>query len=79
MCKAALAGDLIKARELNDRLQPLHANLFLEANPIPVKWAVARLGLIEAGIRLPMTPLAEPFHARLLDAMAHAGISSTAR
>jgi 4-hydroxy-tetrahydrodipicolinate synthase len=79
MCKAALDGDLATARELNNRLLPLHASLFLEANPIPVKWAVARMGLIESGERLPMTPLAETFHARLLDAMSHAGISSIAR
>jgi 4-hydroxy-tetrahydrodipicolinate synthase len=79
MFKAALAGEVVKARELNNRLLPLHMNLFLEANPIPVKWAVAQMGLIEPGIRLPMTPLAEPFHTRLRDAMAHAGISLTAR
>jgi 4-hydroxy-tetrahydrodipicolinate synthase len=79
MCRAALAGDLATARALNDRLLPLHMALFVEANPIPVKWAVARLGLIEAGVRLPMTPLAEPFHPRLLDAMAQAGVSSTVR
>jgi 4-hydroxy-tetrahydrodipicolinate synthase len=79
MCKAALAGDLATARALNDRLLPLHMALFVEANPIPVKWAVARLGLIETGVRLPMTPLAEPFHSRLLDAMAQAGVSPTVR
>jgi 4-hydroxy-tetrahydrodipicolinate synthase len=79
MCKAALAGDLATARTLNDRLLPLHMALFVEANPIPVKWAVAQLGLIEAGVRLPMTPLAEPFHSRLLDAMAQAGVSPTVR
>ncbi len=76
MCKAALAGDVVRARELNNRLLPLHTNLFVEANPIPVKWAVAQLGLVEAGIRLPMTPLAEPLHARVREAMAHAGIKS---
>jgi 4-hydroxy-tetrahydrodipicolinate synthase len=79
MCKAARAGDLAGAREINNKLLPLHASLFLEANPIPVKWAVARMGLIEPGMRLPMTPLAESFHARLLDAMSQAGITSNAR
>lgn len=79
MCKAALAGDLDTARRLNDRLLPLHMSLFVEANPIPAKWAVARLGLIEAGIRLPMTPLAEPFHALLSNAMTQAGISTPHR
>jgi 4-hydroxy-tetrahydrodipicolinate synthase len=76
MCRAALAGDLARAREINDRLLPLHMNLFVEANPIPVKWAVARMGLIEDGIRLPLTPLAESFHPRVREAMAHAGIQS---
>ena len=79
MCAAALAGDLVRAREINNRLLPLHASLFLEANPIPVKWAVAQLGFIESGIRLPMTPFSETFHARLRDAMAHAGITQTTR
>jgi 4-hydroxy-tetrahydrodipicolinate synthase len=79
MCAAGLAGDLAKAREINNRLLPLHANLFVEANPIPVKWAVARLGLIEPGIRLPMTPLAEPLQSRVADAMAQAGIKPLQR
>ena len=75
MCAAALAGDLAKAREINNRLLPLHMALFVEANPIPVKWAVAELGLIEPGIRLPMTPLSDSFHGRVRDAMTHAGIN----
>jgi 4-hydroxy-tetrahydrodipicolinate synthase len=79
MCKAALAGDVRAARAVNDRLLPLHMALFVEANPIPVKWAVAQLGLIESGIRLPMTTLAESFHSRLRDAMAQAGVSSNVR
>src|SRR6478609_2390104 len=53
MCAAALVGDVKKARELNNRLLPLHQNLFVEANPIPVKWAMAEMGLIERGLRLP--------------------------
>jgi 4-hydroxy-tetrahydrodipicolinate synthase len=76
MCKAARAGDLARAREINNRLLPLHMNLFIEANPIPVKWAVARMGLIGDGIRLPLTPLADAFHSRVREAMAHAGIQS---
>ena len=59
LCKAALAGDLSGARALNNRLLPLHLKLFVEPNPIPVKWALARLGRIGGGIRLPMVPLAE--------------------
>jgi 4-hydroxy-tetrahydrodipicolinate synthase len=79
MCKAALAGDIAKARAANDRLLALHASLFVEANPIPVKWAVFRLGLIEAGIRLPLTPLAEGLQSRVSEAMAQAGITLSTR
>ncbi len=75
MCVAALAGDVARARELHYRLLGLHRNLFLEANPIPVKWAVARMGLAEGGIRLPLTPLSESCHDRVLVAMRQAGIS----
>jgi 4-hydroxy-tetrahydrodipicolinate synthase len=60
LCKAALAGDLSGARALNNRLLPLHLKLFVEPNPIPVKWALARLGRIGDGIRLPLVPLSEP-------------------
>jgi 4-hydroxy-tetrahydrodipicolinate synthase len=59
LCKAALAGDLSGARALNNRLLPLHLKLFVEPNPIPVKWALARMGRIAEGIRLPLVPLAE--------------------
>ena len=59
LCKAALAGDLSGARSLNNRLLPLHLKLFVEPNPIPVKWALAKMGRIEGGIRLPLVPLAE--------------------
>ena len=59
LCKAALAGDLSGARALNNRLLPLHLKLFVEPNPVPVKWALAKLGRIGGGIRLPLVPLAE--------------------
>jgi 4-hydroxy-tetrahydrodipicolinate synthase len=74
MCAAALAGDIAKARELNNRLLPLHRNLFLEANPIPVKWAVQQMGLIKGGIRLPLTPLSAAYHEQVREAMRHAGV-----
>ncbi|MEW5889383.1 MAG: 4-hydroxy-tetrahydrodipicolinate synthase [Pseudomonadota bacterium] len=74
MCAAALAGDIPRARELNNRLLGLHRNLFLEANPIPVKWAVQQLGLIEGGIRLPLTPLSTEYHEPVRQAMRQAGI-----
>ena len=74
MCTAALQGDLVKARELNFRLQGLHRQLFCEANPIPVKWACQQLGLIESGIRLPLTPLSPECHERVRSAMRQAGL-----
>ena len=77
MCAAALVGDVKKARELNNRLLPLHQHLFVEANPIPVKWAMAEMGLIEYGLRLPLSPLAERFHQPLREALHEAGISLT--
>jgi len=75
MCAAALAGDVKKARELNFKLLPLHQKLFVEANPIPVKWAVAQMGLIGAGIRLPLTPMSAQFNEGVAEAMRHADIA----
>ena len=74
MCAAALVGDVKKARQLNLRLLPLHQRLFVEANPIPVKWALAQMGMIDMGLRLPMTPLAAQFHETVRGALADAGI-----
>ena len=74
MCVAAAAGDVARAREIHFRLLGLHRDLFCEANPIPVKWAVQQLGLMPGGIRLPLTPLSEANHARVLAAMRHAGL-----
>lgn len=76
MCAAALAGDVVRSREINQRLLGLHRDLFVEANPIPVKWAVARMGLIEDGIRLPMTPLSSAHHERVRAAMRAAGVAA---
>jgi 4-hydroxy-tetrahydrodipicolinate synthase len=75
MCAAALVGDVKKARELNLKLFPLHQKLFVEANPIPVKWALAEMGMIEPGLRLPMSPLAEKFHQTVREALHEAGIA----
>lgn len=74
LCVAALAGNLAKAREINDRLLGLHRHLFCEANPIPVKWAVEQMGLIGGGIRLPLTPLTPACYDLVRDAMRQAGI-----
>lgn len=75
MCDAALAGNLRAARAINDRLMGLHKNLFVEANPIPVKWVLEEMGLLGPGIRLPLTPLSSQFHSIVRDAMDQAGIS----
>ncbi|HEX9192295.1 MAG TPA: 4-hydroxy-tetrahydrodipicolinate synthase [Burkholderiales bacterium] len=74
MCAAALAGELNKAREANFKLLGLHTKLFVEANPIPVKWAVAQMGLIGMGIRLPLTPLSQQFHEVVRESMRQAGV-----
>ncbi|MCB1886887.1 MAG: 4-hydroxy-tetrahydrodipicolinate synthase [Rhodocyclaceae bacterium] len=76
MCVAARAGDAITAREINQRLLALHKDLFCEANPIPVKWAVAQMGLIGDGIRLPLTDLSPTLHDKVRSAMRQAGIKS---
>ena len=75
MCAAALVGDVKKARELNLRLFALHQRLFVEANPIPVKWALAEMGMIEYGLRLPMSPMSEKFQQSVREALQEAGIA----
>ena len=74
MCAAALAGEVARAREINFRLLGLHSRLFVEANPIPVKWAVARMGKMKNALRLPLTPLSPPAQAVVEEAMRQAGI-----
>ncbi|MBS0394834.1 MAG: 4-hydroxy-tetrahydrodipicolinate synthase [Proteobacteria bacterium] len=75
LAAAALRGDAERARELDARLQPLHRGLFVESNPIPVKWAVARLGRIGSGIRLPLTPLSAAGQQTVREAMRAAGVA----
>jgi 4-hydroxy-tetrahydrodipicolinate synthase len=74
MCMAALGGDVEKAREINFRLLGLHRHLFVEANPIPVKWAVSRMGLAKNSLRLPLTPLSESAWPLVERAMREAGV-----
>lgn len=74
MCAAALAGDREKALELNKPLLALHENLFIEANPIPVKWALAEMNKMGLGIRLPLTVLSEKYHTIVREAMKQAGV-----
>ncbi len=69
MCLAATAGERERAEKLDAEMQGLHTALFMEANPIPVKWALQDMGWIEAGIRLPLTPLAEHFHEHVREAL----------
>ena len=76
MCAAALRQDIPRARELNNRLLGLHRHLFVEANPIPVKWALAQTKQIGNAIRLPLTPLSETYFDRVLAAMSQAGINT---
>ena len=76
MCVAAFAGDLQKARALNNKLLSLHRHLFVEANPIPVKWVLQEMGMIGGGIRLPLTPLSSSFHDLLRGAMEQAEIAA---
>jgi len=75
MCSAALVGDVRKAREINLRLISLHQKLFIETSPAPVKWAMAQMGLIEPGLRLPMVPLTEGSYDAVREAMNEAGIA----
>lgn len=75
MCAAGLAGELKRAREINFCLLGLHRNLFLEANPIPLKWVLARMNKMTDGLRLPLTPLGAEYHDRLRAALAEAGIA----
>jgi 4-hydroxy-tetrahydrodipicolinate synthase len=74
MCQAALAGDETLAREINLKLVALHQFLFVESNPIPVKWALSEMRLISSGIRLPMTVLSENYHQSVRDALNTAGV-----
>src|SRR3954466_3286936 len=75
MCAAALVGDVKKARELNLQLLPLHQRLFVEANPIPVKWALAEMGMIQNALRLPLSAMSDKFHSTVREALHEAGIA----
>ena len=74
MCMAALAGERGKAAAINDRLMALHQNLFVEANPIPVKWALHAMGMIGTGIRLPLTVLSSQYQPVVREALQKANV-----
>ena len=73
MCKAAIAGEADQAQELDAPLSGLHRDLFIESNPIPVKWALQRMGMIEGGLRLPLVGLAAENQAAVAAALRQAG------
>ncbi len=75
LCQAAMAGEVVRARAIHMQLLALHRDLFIESNPIPVKWALAQLGKIKSGIRLPLTPLDEAHHATVRTALHAAGLA----
>lgn len=70
-----MAGEVVRARAIHMQLLALHRDLFIESNPIPVKWALAQLGKIKSGIRLPLTPLDESHHAAVRTALHEAGLA----
>jgi len=76
MCAAALAGDKAKAAEINESLMALHTDLFVEANPIPVKWALSDMGHIGKGIRLPLTILSTTYHDTVRVALKQANVAA---
>ena len=75
LCRAVAEGEFEKAAEIDDSLQPLNTALFVESNPIPVKWALHEMGLISSAIRLPLTVYADEFHEQMKDAMNTAGVT----
>jgi len=76
LCAAAMAGDVARAVEINNRVLDLHAKLFVEPNPVPVKWALAEMGRIPTGLRLPLAQLGSSFHDTVRGALAQAGLLS---
>ena len=75
LCRAAASEDMTRAKEIDDSLQPLNTALFVESNPIPVKWALQQMGLISGGIRLPLTQHAQQYHEQMKSALRIAGVS----
>ena len=74
LCAAAMGGDIAKAVAINDKVMPLHAKLFVEPNPVPVKWALAEMGMMPPGLRLPLAPLSADFHDTVRGALRDAGV-----
>ena len=75
-CKSYFSGESYSAEKIHKELMPLHKALFLQGNPIPVKWALQTMGMIEEGIRLPLIPLEQQYHPELSEALTAVGILS---
>jgi 4-hydroxy-tetrahydrodipicolinate synthase len=74
LCKAAMAGDIATAVAINNKVMPLHAKLFIEPNPVPVKWALAEMGMMPAGLRLPLVTLSAECQEPVRSALREAGV-----
>jgi len=74
LCKAAMEGRVADAVAINNKVFPLHNKLFVEPNPVPLKWAMAEIGLIPSGMRLPIVPLASEYHEAVRQAMRESGV-----
>ncbi len=74
LCVAAMNGNVAEAIKLNNKLLPLHNKLFIEPNPLPVKWALTEMGMMANGIRLPLVPLSETYHATVREALRASGV-----
>lgn len=74
LCVAAMSGNIARAVELNNKLLPLHNKLFVEPNPVPLKWAMQEMGVIGSGMRLPLAPLGAAFHDTVRDALRESGV-----
>jgi 4-hydroxy-tetrahydrodipicolinate synthase len=75
LCEKAMVGDVVAARMINAKLFALHQKLFVEANPIPVKWVLQQMGMIQSGIRLPLVNMSNQYHEILRNAMKQAGVA----
>ncbi len=74
LCNAAMSGNVAEAIALNNRMLPLHTTLFVEPNPLPVKWALTEMGLIPPGIRLPLVPMDRAYHETVRAALRESGV-----
>jgi 4-hydroxy-tetrahydrodipicolinate synthase len=74
LCEAAMSGQIARAIEINNRVLSLHSKLFVEPNPVPVKWALAEMGKMPAGLRLPLAPLSAPYHDTVRAALRESGV-----